>query len=385
MAVSAAQPPLIAHVIHHFGVGGMENGMVNLINHMPEDRFRHAVICLDGYTEFRERIQRNDVSFYALSKTAGRDIAWYWRLWKLLRKLSPAIVHTRNLSAIEAQFVATAAGMRTRIHGEHGRDVFDLHGRNRKYNLLRKLARPFVGHYVTVSRDLEQWLIHTVGVAPQRVSQIYNGVDGTIFRPRNGGSSIGPAGFSPKTAFVVGSVGRMAEVKDYPTLVRAFIRLLEIEPAARQRARLVIIGDGVARETCLNLLSNANIDQLAWLPGERLDVAELIRNMDVFVLPSLGEGISNTILEAMSSGLPVVATHVGGNPELVEDGRTGTLVPVSDPESMARALLGYYRDATMLQAHGMAGLEKIESSFSIPAMVRGYVSVYERMLGAGAR
>ncbi|MDD5404039.1 MAG: TIGR03088 family PEP-CTERM/XrtA system glycosyltransferase [Sulfuricella sp.] len=371
--------PLIAHIVHHFRVGGMENGMVNLINHMPQERFRHVVICLDDFTEFRARIERNDVDFYALAKPAGRDVSWYFRLWRLLRALSPDIVHTRNLSAIEGQFVAAAAGIRARIHGEHGRDVFDLHGKNRKYNLLRKLARPLVGHYIAVSRDLEQWLIDTVGVPPQRVSQIYNGVDSTRFHPREGARHIGPAGFADETAFVIGSVGRMAEVKNYPGLVRAFIRLLEIEPAARQRARLAIIGEGVARETCLNLLREANAAHLAWLPGERADVAELMRNMDLFVLPSLGEGISNTILEAMACGLPIVATRVGGNPELVEEAHTGALVPVSDTEILARTLLKFFHDENMVEAQGQASRKRIESHFSMQAMVRGYLSVYERV------
>lgn len=374
------EAPLIAHVVHHFRVGGMENGMVNLINHMPRERFRHVVICLDDYTDFKSRIQRTDADFYALAKPAGRDISWYFRLWQLLRTLSPDIVHTRNLSAIEGQFVAAAAGVRMRIHGEHGRDVFDLNGKNRKYNLLRKLVRPLVGHYIAVSKDLEQWLIDTVGVGKARVSQIYNGVDTTRFHPREDKRNIGPTGFAENDAFVIGSVGRMAEVKDYPNLIRAFIRMLEIDPSSRQRARLVIIGDGVSRETCLSLLKQANAEQLAWLPGERTDVAELMRNMDLFVLPSLGEGISNTILEAMASGLPVVATHVGGNPELVIEAQTGTLVPVSDPEALAHTLLGYLRDRSKLEAHGRNSLERIESHFSIPAMVHGYVSVYEKML-----
>ncbi|TCV88150.1 TIGR03088 family PEP-CTERM/XrtA system glycosyltransferase [Sulfurirhabdus autotrophica] len=372
-------PPLIAHVVHHFRVGGMENGMINLINHMPKDRFRHVVICLDDYTDFRERILRKDVEFYALAKPAGRDVTWYFRLWRLLRKLSPAIVHTRNLSAIEGQFVAFAAGIRARIHGEHGRDVFDLHGENRKYNLLRKLARPFVGHYIAVSRDLEQWLIQTVGVKPQRVSQIYNGVDSTFFRPRDEKQAIGPADFAPENALVIGSVGRMAEVKDYPNLVRAFIRMLEIEPTARQRARLVIIGEGVSREICMRLLKQACAEDLAWLPGESSDVAPILRNMDLFVLPSLGEGISNTILEAMSSGLPIIATRVGGNPELVEEGQTGAFIPVSDPESLAQTLLTYYYNDSMLKTHGQASRKRIESQFSIPAMVQGYLAVYEQI------
>lgn len=374
------ETPLIAHIVHHFRVGGMENGMVNLINHLPKERFRHVVICLDDYTDFRERIERSDVDFYSLAKPAGRDVSWYFRLWHLLRELSPDIVHTRNLSAIEGQFVAAAAGIRARIHGEHGRDVFDLHGKNGKYNLLRKLARPLVGHYIAVSKDLEQWLIDTIGVAPQRVSQIYNGVDTTRFHPRDGARNIGPAGFATEAAFVIGSVGRMAEVKDYPNLVRAFIRMLEIEPSARQHARLVMIGDGISREACLNLLRDADAEQLAWLPGERTDVAELMRNMDLFVLPSLGEGISNTILEAMASGLPIVATRVGGNPELIVEGQTGTLVPVSDTESLVQTLLRYFRNGSMLEAHGRASLGRIESHFSISAMARGYVSVYEKLL-----
>lgn len=371
--------PLIAHIVHHFRVGGMENGMVNLINHMPKERFRHVVICLDDYTDFRARIRRDDVDFYALAKPAGRDVSWYFRLWRLLRALSPDIVHTRNLSAIEGQFVAMAAGIRARVHGEHGRDVFDLHGKNRKYNLLRKVARPVVGHYIAVSRDLEQWLIDTVGVPPQRVSQIYNGVDSTRFHPREDTRNIGPDGFAGEASFVIGSVGRMAEVKDYPNLVRAFLRLLEIEPAARQRARLVIIGEGVSRETCLNLLREAGAEHLAWLPGERSDVAELMRNMDLFALPSLGEGISNTILEAMACGLPIVATRVGGNPELVEDTRTGALVPVSDTEVLAQTLLKFYGNESMVEAQGQASRTRIESQFSMQAMTQGYLSVYENV------
>ncbi|NOT68508.1 MAG: TIGR03088 family PEP-CTERM/XrtA system glycosyltransferase [Methylophilaceae bacterium] len=372
---------LIAHVVHHFRVGGMENGMVNLINHMPKDRFKHVIICLDDYTDFSKRIQRDDVQFYALSKPAGRDISWYFRLWRLLRKLKPNVVHTRNLSALEAQLVAAAAGVRARVHGEHGRDMFDLHGENRKYNLLRKLVRPLVGHYIAVSQDLEQWLIHTVGARPQRVSQIYNGVDSTQYFPRVETRTIGPNGFAAESAFVIGSVGRMAEVKDFPNLVRAFIRLLEIEPTARQRARLVIIGDGVSRATCLALLKAAKAEHLAWLPGERSDVSELMQNMDLFVLPSLGEGISNTILEAMSCGLPVIATDVGGNPELVQNEITGTLVPVSDPEFLAQTLLKYFLNDDLLEVHGMNSRKRIESQFSMSAMVQSYLNVYEKVLG----
>jgi sugar transferase (PEP-CTERM/EpsH1 system associated) len=383
--MATARPPLVAHVVHRFDVGGMENGLATLINHMPEARYRHAVICLQDFTEFRRRIERPDVSFLALHRRPGKDFRLYPRLWRALRRLRPDLVHTRNLSALEGQVVAALAGVRARVHGEHGRDVFDLYGRNWKYNVLRRAVRPLVTRYTTVSRDLERWLVGTVGVEPSRVTQIYNGVDTERFLPRPlRRRAIGPPGFTGNGEIVIGSVGRMAEVKDYPGLVRAFLRLLGSEPAWRERLRLVILGDGPAREPCLRLLEEAGAEALAWLPGERRDVPVLMQSFDVFVLPSLGEGISNTILEAMASGLPVVATRVGGNPELVEEGVTGTLVPSENPEALASALAAYVRDPDRRRDEGARARRRTEQRFSIGAMVAGYLSAYDAAL-SGAR
>jgi sugar transferase (PEP-CTERM/EpsH1 system associated) len=382
---SAGDPvPLVAHIVHRFDVGGLENGMVNLLNNMPRDRYRHAVVCLEDFTDYRKQVQRDDVTFHALRKRPGKDIDHYRRLWRLLRELHPDVVHTRNLSALEGQFVAALAGVRARVHGEHGRDVFDLHGRNRKYNALRRCARPLVRRYIAVSRDLEQWLTECVGVAPDRVAQIYNGVDTERFRPRERVRTIGPPGFADGNAFVIGSVGRMAAVKDYPTLVRAFLSLLATEPALRDRIRLAIVGEGAAREACLRLLRDAGAESLAWLPGERHDVPDLMRAFDTFALPSLGEGISNTILEAMASGLPVVATQVGGNPELVEDGVTGRLVRPGDPQAIAAALRDYVLRPELAQGNGTAGRRRTEKQFSIPSMVEAYLGVYDAVLAQGA-
>ena len=169
--------PLVAHIIHRLAVGGLENGLINLINHMPEDRYRHVIICLANATDYSQRIRRKDVPVIELNQRPGHDFAVHWRLLKLLRRLRPAIVHTRNLSALEFQAVAALAGVYGRVHGEHGRDMYDLDGTSRKYNLLRKTIRPFVQRYTAVSVDLAQWLVDTIGIRPDRVTQIYNGVD----------------------------------------------------------------------------------------------------------------------------------------------------------------------------------------------------------------
>ncbi len=373
--------PLIVHVIHRLGVGGLENGVVNLINHMPADRYRHAIVCLQGYTDFRKRLKQDNVEIYDMAKQDGHDLGLYVRLFRIFRQLRPAIVHTRNLSALEVQVVAALAGVRGRVHGEHGRDIYDLYGKNKKYNLLRKLIRPFVGHYIAVSKDLQNWLMDTVGVMRDKASQIYNGVDNIRFCPSHAPREyLGPPGFFHDDNIIIGSVGRMVAVKDYPNLVQAFLILLELAPALRNRLRLLIVGDGEARTTCLQLLDQQGAGQLAWLPGERADIPELMAAMDIFVLPSLGEGISNTILEAMATGLPVIATRVGGNLELVHEGTTGFLVPPADPDAMAHALLNYVRDADQRHAHGHAARTIIDRQFSLDAMVQGYLSVYGRIL-----
>ncbi|OYY94877.1 MAG: sugar transferase [Hydrogenophilales bacterium 28-61-23] len=377
---SGAKPVLIAHVVYHFGTGGMENGMVNLINRLPTAEFRHVVISLTDHTEFRQRIHRDDIRFVDLDKRPGHDLSWMGRLYSLLRELRPEIVHTRNLNALEAQFVAAAARVPARVHGEHGRDVFDLEGKNWKYNLLRRAARPLVHQYITVSRDLAGWLSNTVGVSNRRLSQIYNGVDSDKFHPRGARRpEVGPAGFLSGATCVIGSVGRMAAVKDYPTLVRAFIHACQQgEPAAG--LRLLLVGDGPSRQECQTLLDQSGFAGRAWLAGNRDDSAELMRAMDVFVLPSLGEGISNTILEAMSTGLPVVATAVGGNPELVSPGETGLLFKPGASETLARALLDYAADPVRIANEGRAARARIERDFSLEHMVEGYRAVYRAAL-----
>ena len=171
------------------------------------------------------------------------------------------------------------------------------------------------------------------------MNQIYNGVDPVKFHPRRGSRpAVLPSGFADDASVLFGSVGRMAAVKDYPTLVRAFIHLVRESDEARQRARLVLVGEGAARAQCQKLLDEADLAALAWLPGERHDIADCLQALDVFVLPSLNEGISNTLLEAQACGLPVVATRVGGNVELVSEDLTGVLFEPANPLTFGTGL-----------------------------------------------
>lgn len=374
-----AQRRLIAHVMFRLDVGGLENGVVNLINNLPEDRFRHAVVCIDKATDFRKRIQKADVDIVEIHKRPGRDPAALWRLYRAFRRLRPDIVHTRNLGALDALLPSMLAGVRRRIHGEHGWDVNDLCGTNSKLKWLRRLHSPLVTDYVTVSRDLQRYLVEQVGIAPRRIRQIYNGVDTERFSLAVDKSAVRAtldAGLSDESV-VIGTVGRIEPVKDHAGLVDAFAKLIRARPALADRARLAIIGDGALRDSLLTAAEDAGISELCWLPGHRDDISALLRSLDVFVQPSLAEGISNTVLEAMASGLPVVATRVGGNVELVHDGETGRLVPSGDPNALAAALGDYLADPVMRAQHGATARQLTVDEFSFPAMMRNYAALYD--------
>lgn len=379
----SAEAPLVVHVTYRFGVGGLENGIVNLVNRMPAGRWRHAVLALTEVSEaFAERIQRKDVRYIELGKRPGHLVRDYPRLHRLFRQLRPAVVHTRNLAALEAVVPAWTAGVPVRIHGEHGWDMSDPHGSRMRYRLVRRLYRPFVTRYVALSRHLQDYLERSVGIRGELVSQVYNGVDTDVFRPVPARAPIAGCPFGAPGEWLIGWVGRMEKVKDPLNLARAFVRARQRSADARKKLRLVLVGDGSMREELRSLLeSNGALDR-AWFAGERADVADILRGLDCFALPSLAEGISNTILEAMASRLPVVATRVGGNVELVESGMTGRLVPPADSDALAGALLDYFADRVTARRHARAARLAVEARFSLARMVLDYAGLYERALGA---
>jgi sugar transferase (PEP-CTERM/EpsH1 system associated) len=376
--------PLIAHVVYRFGVGGLENGIVNLVNRMPQQRWRHAIIALTEVCgQFAERIQRADVRYIELGKRPGHLWRDYPRLYRLFRDLQPAIVHTRNLAALEAMPPAWAANVPVRVHGEHGWDSHDPDGRRRRYQYVRRMYRPFVSGYVALSRHIQRYVEQQVGVAPERVVQIYNGVDTERFFPAEGARPPIPGcPFRHPDEWLVGWAGRMEAVKDPLNLARGFIRAVRLCPVEGKRLRLVLVGDGALRAEVGALLEASGLHERVWYAGERADVPEILRSLDCFVLPSLAEGVSNTILEAMATRLPIVATRVGGNAELIESGMTGLLVPPANSDALAHAMLRYFRDPAIARRHGRAARQVAESRFGLTRMVSDYTTLYERALTA---
>ncbi|RLQ20756.1 TIGR03088 family PEP-CTERM/XrtA system glycosyltransferase [Seongchinamella sediminis] len=394
VAANSQKPPLVAHVIYALGTGGLENGLVNIINRCPSDRYRHAIICLTTADAFVGRLAAPDVEVIELHKRPGHDPAMYLGLWRTLRRLRPAIVHTRNLAALETQVLGLLFPRCKRVHGEHGRDVSDLDGSNSRYRRLRCLLSPLIHRFITVSQDLAQWLVAEVGIAQDKVTHIYNGVDRSRFTARIG-SDTDKAIAVPRRSLagmpadflvdsdcrVVGTVGRLAAVKDQQALICAMAHIFSESPPLRQTLRCILVGEGPERIELASAITRHGLEANVWLAGDRDDIPDLLACMDVFVLPSLGEGISNTVLEAMATGLPVIATRVGGNPELVQQGVSGLLVPVADVPALAAAIAALVDDPVRCEQMGQAAVQRVTRDFDWERTVSAYLGVYDELLG----
>lgn len=376
--MTAEKPRLrIVHVVYSFSVGGLENIVVQLINRLPADQFEHVVLSLTTISDFKNRITKPGVSFIELHKPPGHAVTLYPRIYRLLREIQPDVVHTCNLAALEIMPIAWMARVRLRIHAEHGWDAHDPNGESLRYQRVRKLYKPFVSHYVAVSQEIDTYLARIIGIPAHSRSLIANGVDTDRFAPFSGAPSAVPdCPFDPERHWLVGTVGRLQTVKNQPLLARAFVSLLRSHPEAVDRMRLVVVGEGPLRKQVEDILSRAGMRQLAWLAGSRDDVAEILRSFKCFVLPSQAEGTSCTLQEAMASGLPVVATAVGGTPDMVEQGVTGDLVPPDDEAGMADAIWSIFCSTDRAMVFGRAARGRALARFGLDDMVARYGQLF---------
>lgn len=393
----SAALPLVAHLVERLDTAAPS--LLELVDHSPAGRYRHAVICLGGYSALHAELRERGIEVVDVARRAGPG--FYLALYRALRAMAPDLVHTRNAGNLDGQLVAALAGVRWRVHGEYPRDGRRQPGaeahaglfgaarrkaaRRLRMQLLRRACCPLVNHYIAAGAEQERWLIEAIGAAPSRVTRILAGVDSLHYHPRLGPhTAVGPAGFMRDEVFVIGSVGRMDEAGGHATLVDAFLRLIASPHPAHRRLRLLIAGDGPLRAACQATLERAGAGARAWLPGERADTAQLMRSMDLMVLPARSAGPGTALLEAMASGLPVVATAVGGHRELVQPGLTGILVPPLSPEIMAAAIADYCRIPEMGLRHGARARGQVINHHSLAAMARSHCAVYDALVQGAA-
>jgi len=363
----------IMHILNSFGIGGLENGVVNLINGMRQKRYFHVICCIRSLGPMIDRVERKEVPVYCMnSKSTDRLMAL--KLRKLIKEIKPDIVHTRNWGTVDGIIAAKLAGVKSIVHGEHGREAMNLAENEQKKNVFRKIVFRRINCVIAVSEELSQWLITRVGVPENKVVKIINGVDIEKFKPPvSKEETKRKIGIDPHVK-VIGTVGRLDPVKNYSMFLQALKRLA----VEKERFKVIFVGDGPERGKLEHMIRENGLDQVLIL-GEQQNVVPYLHAMDLFVLPSLTEGISNTILEAMACGVPVIATKVGGNPEIVEPEKTGVLIESRDTNALAEQLRDFCNNGTKWEKFGIAARNAAEGKFSLARMIEEYEGVYDRM------
>lgn len=359
--------PIIAHLIYRLDIGGLERVMLNCINQMQEQAFQHIIISLTEANNFAQSPE-NPVKVYCLGKKPGADLAIHYKLYKLLRQIKPSILHTYNLPTIEYHPVAKLAGVQGQIHAEHGRDIGDPHGLNKKHNKLRKLMAFFIDRYISVSEDLHHWLANTVGIADSKNLLIQNGVNTTQFNEVK----------TTHNTLRLTIVSRISAVKDHQNLLNA-MQILKKELPADSQPKLAIVGEGELRAELEQYCLQNELTNVTFL-GARNDISHILSQTDIFVLSSIAEGIPMTILEAMSASTAIVATKVGGIPEVVENAKQGFLVEKSDPIALAEAISRYIKQPELVVLHGENARQRILDRFDEKIMVQAYLTQYEALI-----
>ena len=346
----------------------MEKLLVEFARLTDSQRFELTFVSLEKMGPLADEIKSYGWPVMTMNKTLGFKPGLAVRLAKTLRTIRPHVVHTHNTAAY---LYGTPASLIARvprvIHTRHGRR---LHASARGRFAFRGLAK-FVNRVVSVSEDTHRLTLRE-GINEPKAMVIRNGVDLGRFPLRPARTCTGPG----SNRLVV--VARLSPEKDIATLIHAVSLVRETRPDWT----LDVVGDGPERSSLEALTLTLGIETLVRFHGQQQDVARMLSDASIFVLPSRTEGISLTLLEAMATGLPVVACRVGGNPEVIVDGETGILVPPREPRLMADAILQIQSDMESARRMGNAGRERVERDFCVRRMVSEYEKLYEMTDGA---
>jgi sugar transferase (PEP-CTERM/EpsH1 system associated) len=355
------------HLVLKLGFGGSEAGVLKLANGLDRSRVRPSICSCLPPDSIKGRLKA-DVPLFEMNRRRGNDLRFVARLWRLLRRERPDILHTHGWATLcEGVLAARMAAVPMVVHGEHG--TMETRTRNL---VLQRLVWGRLDRVLSVSSRLTERLSATVGFPEDRIQTIRNGVDLDRFTSRRRARARRTAGLE-EDDLVIGTAGRFEAVKDQQNLVDALGALRR----GGLRFKALIAGDGPLRQQLIDRAATLDLDSAIRFMGMRLDIEEVLACLDIFVLSSRSEGLSNTIQEAMASGVAVVATNVGGTDELVQHGRTGLLVPPRDSSALASAIDTLANDSALRTAMGCAARARVEAEFGLDRMIRSYEELYE--------
>lgn len=363
----------VLHVVLGLEIGGLEAFVLDLTRAYA-GTVTSTIVCLRS----KGAIMAKDTSHVNIVRLDGEEaFSWalVWKLCALIRREQIDVVHTHNpgphlYGALAGRFCGKPV-----IHTKHGRNYPD----NRRKVYFNRLVTMLTQRIIAVSQDAEAVCRDIESVPARKLRTILNGTDTRIFSRRSGGHDLRRELGLDDDIPIIGIVARLSRIKNHSLLFRSALEL------SRRGVRylLVVVGDGPLEHDLRNEVVQLGLQDTVRFLGARSDVAQLYPQLDVFVLSSISEGVSLTLLEAMSCELPVVATRVGGNPEVVDDGVTGFIVEET-PNGIADALerlVGSEDCASLRRSMGQAGRSRVEARFSMEQTAAAYMEEYRELIG----
>ncbi len=376
MVAMSRDPVKILHILDSLGMGGMERVVIDVANGLDRNRFSQSVCCISKVGEAAKFLHA-DVRVIEIGKGEAADRLMPFKIARVIRDEKPDIVHTQNRSGIDTMIAGLPAKTWRLVHSEHGRNWPNIKSEPIKSRIARRLLYHFSDAVFTVSGELADYFCGQTGFPRSRMGVIPNGIDLNRFDQADRKDIRLELGLDGNH-FVIGTVARLSPPKDLFTLVRAYANLRQSHPQAD--IRLLIVGDGELRSSLQQCVNEAGLSSEVVFTGARDDVPRLLGAMNVFVLASLSEGMPLTVLEAMASRLPVVASAVGALPDLVDDGVSGFLVEPENPRMLADRIAAFYNDKKMATAFGAAGRLRVERQFNSAIMIGKYSDLYSKII-----
>ena len=379
--VTATGPVPVLTFLTNFLIGGTERQVVNLVRNHDRSRFDVHLACFRFAGPLLQEIDARAVALseYPITTLPSlRTLFQQWRLLRYIRSRGIRIVHSfgfyANVFAIPAARLSRADLVMASI-----RDTGDHLTRFQK--AMQKWACG-AAHHVLVNAQAVRTVLIEQGYDPARISVIRNGIDVSRFGNDAKSTAIRTALGFPRDASVVAVFARLNRLKG----IEYFLEAAKELGQRFEDARFLIVGDSISEAYRAELEKGARdlgLGARVVFTGFRSDIPELLREVSVSVLPSLAEGLSNVILEAMAAGVPVVATAVGGTSEIVEDGVSGLLVPPRDANALVRAIGALLADPERRRSIGLSGRQRVSARFSLEATVLETEKLYEQLLRTG--
>lgn len=358
----------ILHLIETSVPGGAEKMLLSLVENLDMHRYKSSILLLqDGWLNVQ--LQKRGFKTILIPQNRSYDFSWLFQMMRVLRDSSVDVMHAHEFAMnTYGSFASVLTGIPiiTTVHGKNY--YWEKWRRRSAYRLAAKHSK-----MVAVSEDLKQFLVREVSIKPETIRVLYNGIDSHLYDLNGTGTDIRKQlGINEKQC-LIGTVGSLDTVKGHSYFLKAAAKIVETS----MDTMFIVAGSGNLLKSLKKETSLLGIEKNVIFLGFREDIPSVLQCMDIFVFPSLSEGLPLAVLEAMAAGKPVVATDVGGIPEVIGDGQTGFLVPPKNPDLLAEKITFLIRDRALRSRFGHSGRARVQKEFSLQNMVEEYQLLYD--------